>query len=117
MRSKVFCNLDLVVQMVSSNLRSYTYRKIQAFEERRTVQPQCAPPVFGKNEIFRGQSVGGVYRTTHEAQLAVEDCEHDDFMLQAAGSLVNAAVEAHMRSHKLTDNRRATALEKQPTSR
>jgi hypothetical protein len=39
----------------------------------------------------------GIFKTTHEAQLTVEDCERDDFMLQTARSLVNAAVEAHMR--------------------
>jgi len=31
----------------------------------------------------------------------VEDCERDDFMLQTARSLVNAAVEAHMRLHDI----------------
>jgi hypothetical protein len=44
---------------------------------------------------------------THEAQLAVEDCEHDDFMLQTARSLVNAAVEAHMRLHNNIDRQAA----------
>jgi hypothetical protein len=43
----------------------------------------------------------GVYKTTHEAQLIVEDCERDDFMLQTARSLVNTAVEAHMRLHNI----------------
>ena len=43
----------------------------------------------------------GVYSTQQEAQLTVEDCERDDFMLQAARSLVNAAVEAHMRLHDI----------------
>ena len=43
----------------------------------------------------------GVYKTTHEAQLIVEDCERDDFMLQTARSLVNTAVEAHMRLHSI----------------
>jgi hypothetical protein len=39
--------------------------------------------------------------TEQEAQLTVEDCERDDFMLQTARSLVNAAVEAHMRLHHI----------------
>jgi len=43
----------------------------------------------------------GVYDTEQEAQLTVEDCERDDFMLQTASSLVNAAVEAHMRLHNI----------------
>jgi len=43
----------------------------------------------------------GVYDTQQEAQLTVEDCERDDFMLQTASSLVNAAGEAHMRLHNI----------------
>ena len=43
----------------------------------------------------------GVYDTEQEAQLTVEDCERDDFMLPTARSLVNAAVEAHMRLHNI----------------
>jgi hypothetical protein len=39
--------------------------------------------------------------TEQEAQLTVEDCERDDFMLPTARSLVNAAVEAHMRLHHI----------------
>ena len=48
----------------------------------------------------------GVYNTEQEAQLTVEDCERDDSMLQTARSLVNVAVEAHMRLHH-TDRRTA----------
>ncbi len=43
----------------------------------------------------------GVYHTEQEAQLTMEDCERDDFMLRTARSLVNAAVEAHMRLHNI----------------
>ncbi len=43
----------------------------------------------------------GVYSTQQEAQLSVKDCERDDFMLQTARNLVNAAVEAHMRLHHI----------------
>jgi hypothetical protein len=43
----------------------------------------------------------GVYSTQQEAQLTMEDCERDDFMLRTARSLVNAAVEAHMRLHNI----------------
>ena len=48
----------------------------------------------------------GVYNTEQEAQLIVEDCERDDFMLQTARSLVDVAVETHMRLHH-TDRRTA----------
>jgi hypothetical protein len=43
----------------------------------------------------------GVYSTQQEAQMTMEDCERDDFMLRTARSLVNAAVEAHMRLHNI----------------
>ena len=56
-------------------------------------------PEFIVNQIAGGTV--GVYKTAHEAQLTVEDCERDDFMLQTARSLVNAAVEAHMRLHNI----------------
>jgi hypothetical protein len=56
-------------------------------------------PAFIVNQIAGGTV--GVYKTAHEAQLTVEDCERDDFMLQTASSLVNAAVEAHMRLHHI----------------
>jgi hypothetical protein len=55
-------------------------------------------------EFMVSQNAGvtvGIFKTTHEAQLTVEDCERDDFMLQTASSLVNAAVEAHMRLHHI----------------
>jgi len=48
----------------------------------------------------------GVYNTEQEAQLTVEDCERDDFMLQTARSLVDVAVETQMRLHH-TDRRTA----------
>jgi hypothetical protein len=48
----------------------------------------------------------GVYSTQQEAQLTMEDCERDDFMLRTARSLVNAAVEAQMRLHNI-DRRKA----------
>jgi len=60
-------------------------------------------------EFMVSQNAGvtvGVYNTEQEAQLTVEDCERDDSMLQTARSLVNAAVEAHMRLHH-TDRRTA----------
>jgi hypothetical protein len=38
----------------------------------------------------------GVYETEQAAKQEIEVCEHDDFMLQTARSLVKAAVEAHM---------------------
>jgi len=41
-------------------------------------------------EIMVSQNAGvtvGVYHTKQEAQLTVEDCERDDFMLQTARSL------------------------------
>ena len=41
----------------------------------------------------------GVYQSEQEAKLESEVCAHDDFMLTTARSLVNAAVEAHMRLH------------------
>jgi hypothetical protein len=34
-----------------------------------------------------------------EAKLEIEVCAHDDFRLTTAKSLVNAAVEGHMRLH------------------
>jgi hypothetical protein len=43
----------------------------------------------------------GLYSTRQEAELSLENCERDDFMLRTARSLVNAAVEAHMRSHDI----------------
>jgi hypothetical protein len=43
----------------------------------------------------------GVYNTEQAAQRTMEDCERDDFMLQTARSLVNAAVEAYMRLHNI----------------
>ncbi len=55
-------------------------------------------------EFMVSQNAGvtvGVYNTKQEAQVTVEDCERDDFMLQTARSLVNAAVEAHMRLHNI----------------
>jgi hypothetical protein len=55
-------------------------------------------------EFMVSQNTGvtvGIYKTTHEAQRTVEDCERDDFMLQTARSLVNAAVEAHMQLHNI----------------
>ena len=58
-------------------------------------------------EFMVSQNAGvtvGVYNTEQEAQVTVEDCERDDFMLRTARSLVNAAVEAHMRLHHI--NRR-----------
>ena len=62
-------------------------------------------------EFMVSQNAGvtvGVYNTEQEAQVTVEDCERDDFMLRTARSLVNEAVEAHMRLHHI--NRR-TALD------
>jgi len=38
-------------------------------------------------------------RPLQGAKLEIEVCAHDDFMLTTARSLVNAAVEAHMRLH------------------
>ena len=55
-------------------------------------------------EFMVSQNAGvtvGVYNTKPEAQVTVEDCERDDFMLQTARSLVTAAVEAHMRLHHI----------------
>ena len=52
------------------------------------------------HEFMVNQNAGvtvGVYNTAQEAQVTVEDCERDDFMLRTARSLVNAAVEAHIR--------------------
>ena len=43
----------------------------------------------------------GVYKTEQEAQRGMEDCQRDDFMLDSARSLVNAAVEAYMRMHDI----------------
>jgi len=43
----------------------------------------------------------GLYSTWQEAELTLENCERDDFMLRTARSLVNAAVEAHMRLHDI----------------
>jgi hypothetical protein len=43
----------------------------------------------------------GVYGTEQEAKQEIEVCEHDDFMLQTARSLVKAAVEAHMWLHNI----------------
>jgi hypothetical protein len=48
----------------------------------------------------------GVYNTKQEAQVTMEDCKRDDFMLQTARSLVDVAVETHMRLHH-TDRRTA----------
>src|SRR6266853_1885604 len=56
------------------------------------------------HEFMVNQNAGvtaGVYNTAQEAQVTVEDCERDDFMLRTARSLVNAAVEAHMRLHHI----------------
>jgi NAD dependent epimerase/dehydratase family enzyme len=53
-------------------------------------------------EFMVSQNAGvtvGVYNTEQEAQVTMEDCKRDDFMLQTARNLVNAAVEAHMRLH------------------
>jgi hypothetical protein len=55
-------------------------------------------------EFIVNQDAGGtvgVYKTAHEAQLTVEDCERDDFMLDSARSLVDAAVQAYMRMHDI----------------
>ena len=55
-------------------------------------------------EFMVSQNAGvtvGTDKTTQEAALTVGDCERDDFMLQTARSLVNAAVEAHMRLHDI----------------
>ena len=55
-------------------------------------------------EFMVSQNAGvtvGVYNTAQEAQLTVEDCERDDFMLQTARSLADAAVETHMRLHQI----------------
>ena len=43
----------------------------------------------------------GVYNTKQEAQVTMEDCKRDDFMLQTARNLVNVAVEAHMQLHHI----------------
>jgi hypothetical protein len=43
----------------------------------------------------------GVYETEQAAKQDIEVCEHDDFMLQTARSLVKAAVEAQMRLHNI----------------
>jgi hypothetical protein len=56
------------------------------------------------DEFMVNQNAGvtvGVYNTKQEAQLTVEDCERDDFMLGTARSLVNTAVEAQMRLHHI----------------
>ena len=55
-------------------------------------------------EFMVSQNAGvtvGVYNTAQEAQLTVEDCERDDLMLQTARSLVDVAVETHMRLHHI----------------
>ena len=60
-------------------------------------------------EFMVSQNAGvtvGVYSTQQEALREIEACEQDDFMLQTARSLVNAAVEAHMRLHN-TDRQAA----------
>ena len=48
----------------------------------------------------------GVFQSEQEAKLEIEVCAHDDFMLETARSLVNAAIEAHMRLHN-TDRQAA----------
>ena len=60
-------------------------------------------------EFMVSQNAGvtvGVYNTKQEAQVTVEDCERDDFMLQTAKSLVKAATDAYMRMHNI-DHRAA----------
>jgi len=55
-------------------------------------------------EFIVSQNAGvtvGVYKTTHEAQLTVEDCERDDFMMQTARSLVEKAVDAFILMHHM----------------
>jgi hypothetical protein len=55
-------------------------------------------------EFMVSQNAGvtvGVYNTRLEAPQRLEDCERDDLMLQTASSVVNAAVEAHMRLHNI----------------
>src|SRR6267154_6170316 len=71
-------------------------------------------------EFMVSQNAGvtvGVYNTEQEAQLTVEDCERDDFMLQTARRLVNVAVEAHMRLHHIDRGGRTIGLEKRRISR
>ena len=56
------------------------------------------------SEFIVNQNAGGtvgVYRTKQEAQQGMEDCQRDDFMLDSARSLVNAAVQAYMRMHDI----------------
>ena len=48
----------------------------------------------------------GAYETEQEAKQEIEVCERDDFMLQTARSLVNAAIHAYMRMHNI-DHRAA----------
>ena len=57
----------------------------------------------GSNFIVNYEAGGtvGVYETEQEAKQEIEVCAHDDFMLDTARSLVNAAVEAHMRLHRI----------------
>ena len=55
-------------------------------------------------EFILNQDAGGtvgVYKTKQEAQRGMEDCQRDDFMLDSARNLVNAAVEAYMRMHDI----------------
>ena len=51
-------------------------------------------------EFMVSQNAGvtvGVYSTQHQALRQIEECERDDFMLEAARSLVNNAVDALVR--------------------
>jgi len=43
----------------------------------------------------------GVYETELDAQREIESCERDDFMLNTARSLVNAAIDAYMQLHNI----------------
>ena len=55
-------------------------------------------------EFIVSQNAGvtvGVYNTAQEAQVTVEDCERDDFMMQTARSLVEKAVDAFILMHHM----------------
>jgi hypothetical protein len=56
------------------------------------------------SEFIANENAGGtvgVYKTKREAQRGMEDCQRDDFMLDTARSLVEKAVEEHMRMHDI----------------
>jgi hypothetical protein len=93
----MYASAPLFQTTISDRDGLYLHLRFNVMGDTYRITPHGPEFVVSQNA---GATVG-IFKTTHEAQLTVEDCERDDFMLQTARSLVNAAVEAQMRLHNI----------------